>query len=97
MRWIRCAAELHDVGKVAIPAGIMHKRETLDPQEWAFIRRHTLIGEHIAESASALSPIAPIIRSSHERWDGGGYPDGLAGDEIPVARRSSSSATRSTR
>jgi two-component system, cell cycle response regulator len=84
IRWIRCAAELHDVGKVAIPAGIMHKRETLDPQEWAFIRRHTLIGEHIAESASALSPIAPIIRSSHERWDGGGYPDGLAGDEIPV-------------
>ena len=83
--WVRCAAELHDIGKVAIPAAIMHKRETLDPQEWAFIHRHTLIGEHIAESASALSPVAPIIRSSHERWDGGGYPDGLAGEEIPVA------------
>ena len=84
VRRTRCAAELHDVGKLAIPAEILGKREQLDPQEWAFVRRHTIIGEHIAECASALAPIAPIIRSSHERWDGGGYPDGLAGDEIPL-------------
>jgi diguanylate cyclase (GGDEF)-like protein len=84
VRRTRCAAELHDVGKLAIPAEILGKREGLDPQEWAFVRRHTIIGEHIAECASALSPIAPVIRSSHERWDGGGYPDGLAGDEIPI-------------
>jgi two-component system, cell cycle response regulator len=84
VRRTRCAAELHDVGKLAIPAEILGKREQLDPQEWAFVRRHTVIGEHIAESASSLSPIAPIIRSSHERWDGGGYPDGLVGDQIPI-------------
>ena len=84
VRRTRCAAELHDVGKLAIPAEILGKREGLDPQEWAFVRRHTIIGEHIAECASALSPIAPVIRSSHERWDGGGYPDGLTGDEIPI-------------
>ncbi len=86
VRRTRCAAELHDVGKLAIPAEIPGKRQRLDPQEWAFVRRHTIIGEHIAECASALAPIAPIIRSSHERWDGGGYPDGLAGDASGAQR-----------
>jgi putative nucleotidyltransferase with HDIG domain len=82
--WVRSAAELHDVGKVAIPAAIIHKQGSLDPDEWTYIRRHTTIGAHIAQSAQALLPVAPIIRASHERWDGGGYPDGLAGDAIPL-------------
>ncbi|MCD6727880.1 MAG: diguanylate cyclase [Solirubrobacteraceae bacterium] len=81
------AAELHDVGKIAIPDAILHKPGPLDAEEWRFMRRHTLIGERIISAASALQPVARLVRSSHERWDGGGYPDGLAGEEIPLASR----------
>jgi two-component system cell cycle response regulator len=81
------AAELHDVGKMAIPDTILNKPGPLDEDEWAFMRRHTLIGEAILSAAPALVPVARIVRSSHERYDGRGYPDGLAGDEIPVAAR----------
>ena len=78
------AAELHDIGKIAIPGSILRKSGPLDDDEWAFMRRHTLIGERIAQSAPALTGMAGLIRSSHERWDGAGYPDGLAGDAIPL-------------
>jgi two-component system, cell cycle response regulator len=81
---IATAAELHDVGKIAIPRSILTKPAPLDEEEWAFMRRHTLIGERIAQGAPALVGVAGLIRSSHERWDGAGYPDGLAGDEIPL-------------
>jgi HD-GYP domain-containing protein (c-di-GMP phosphodiesterase class II) len=81
------AAELHDVGKIAIPEEILRKPGPLDPDEWAFVRRHTVIGERILGAAPALRPVARIVRSTHERWDGGGYPDGLAGDEIPLGAR----------
>jgi diguanylate cyclase (GGDEF)-like protein len=81
---IATAAELHDVGKIAIPRSILAKPAALDAEEWAFMRRHTLIGERIAQAAPALVGVAGLIRSSHERWDGAGYPDGLAGDEIPL-------------
>jgi diguanylate cyclase (GGDEF)-like protein len=81
------AAELHDIGKIAIPEEILHKPGPLDPDEWAFVHRHPLIGERILGAAPALRPVARIVRSTHERWDGGGYPDGLAGDEIPLAAR----------
>ena len=81
------AAELHDVGKVAIPDEILAKEGTLDDAEWAFIRRHTIIGERILLAAPALRPVAGLVRSTHERWDGGGYPDGLAGEEIPLGSR----------
>ncbi len=81
---IATAAELHDVGKIAIPRSILNKPTALDDEEWAFMRRHTLIGERIAQGAPALVGVAGLIRSSHERWDGGGYPDGLAGDAIPL-------------
>jgi HD-GYP domain-containing protein (c-di-GMP phosphodiesterase class II) len=84
LRWISAAAELHDIGKVAIPDAIVDKTASLEGDEWAFIRRHTVIGERIALSAPSLAPVAPLIRSSHERWDGAGYPDGLAGDAIPL-------------
>jgi len=84
---IRLAAELHDVGKSAIPESILTKPGPLTPAEWAFMRRHTLIGERIVLAAPALEHIAPMIRSSHERVDGTGYPDGLKGHLIPLGAR----------
>jgi two-component system, cell cycle response regulator len=81
------AAELHDVGKIAVPDAILDKPGPLDPVEWSFMRRHPLIGERILLAAPALRPVASLVRSSHERWDGGGYPDGLQGDEIPLGAR----------
>ena len=84
---VRHAAELRDVGKVAVPDAILSKPGPLDPAEWAFIRRHTLIGERIVASAPALARVALLLRSSHERWDGAGYPDGLAGERIPLGAR----------
>lgn len=81
------AAQLHDTGKVAIPDALLNKPGPLDDQEWEFIRRHTLIGERIIASAPALVPVARLVRSSHERWDGQGYPDGLSGEGIPLGSR----------
>ncbi|MEA2410361.1 MAG: hypothetical protein QOC77_922 [Thermoleophilaceae bacterium] len=84
---IRLAAELHDVGKMAIPDAILNKPGSLDASEWEFIFRHTLIGERILASAPALGGVAHLVRSSHEHWDGSGYPDRLAGDDIPLGSR----------
>ena len=84
---LRQAAELHDVGKVAIPDEILSKPGPLDDGELRFIRNHTLIGERIIAAAPALAEVAKLVRSSHERWDGGGYPDGLAGPSIPLGSR----------
>ena len=81
------AAELHDIGKVAIPDEILERPGPLDEDEWAFVRQHTLLGERIISSAPALQQVARIVRSTHERWDGNGYPDGLAGEEIPLEAR----------
>ena len=81
------AAELHEVGKLAIPDSILRKPGTLTEDEWRFVRRHTLIGERILSSAPALAKVSTIVRSTHERIDGRGYPDGLAGEEIPLASR----------
>jgi diguanylate cyclase (GGDEF)-like protein len=81
------AARLHDVGKVAIPEAILRKPAPLDAEEWMFIRRHTVIGQRIVSAAPALEEVGELILSSHERWDGTGYPDGLAGTEIPLGAR----------
>ena len=81
------AASLHDVGKAAIPEAILAKPATLTGEEWAFIHRHTLIGERILSAAPALAEAAKLVRSSHERFDGEGYPDGLRGDAIPFGAR----------
>ena len=81
------AASLHDIGKAAIPDSILNKPGPLDDDEWAFMHRHTLIGERILLAAPALSEAARLVRSSHERWDGDGYPDGLAGEDIPLGSR----------
>jgi diguanylate cyclase (GGDEF)-like protein len=84
---VRLAAELHDVGKMAIPDALLNKPGALDADEWKFIRGHTLIGERILASAPALGGVARLVRSSHERWDGAGYPDELAGADIPQGSR----------
>jgi two-component system, cell cycle response regulator len=81
------AAELHDVGKIAIPDAILQKSAPLNETEWGFMRRHTIIGERILLAAPALRSVARLVRSSHERWDGVGYPDGLRGEEIPLGAR----------
>jgi diguanylate cyclase (GGDEF)-like protein len=81
------AAELHDVGKVAVPDAILSKPGPLEPDEEAFMRRHTVIGESIIAEAPALREVAALVRASHERWDGTGYPDNLAGHEIPLGAR----------
>jgi len=81
------AARLHDVGKVAVPEDILGKAGALDATEWEVIRRHTVTGEGIISSVPELRIVASIVRSSHERYDGTGYPDGLAGDQIPLASR----------
>jgi two-component system, cell cycle response regulator len=81
------AAELHDVGKMAIPDAILEKTGPLDDAEWTFMRRHTIIGERILLAAPALRAAARLVRASHERWDGRGYPDGLAGEDIPLGAR----------
>jgi diguanylate cyclase (GGDEF)-like protein len=81
------AAELHDIGKIAIPDAILTKPGKLDDAEWDFMRRHTVIGERILASAPAMRAVAKLVRSSHERWDGNGYPDKLAGEDIPLGAR----------
>jgi HD-GYP domain-containing protein (c-di-GMP phosphodiesterase class II) len=81
------AARLHDIGKLAIPAEILSKPTPLDPVERVAIRRHPIIGEQILVWVPQLRGSAPLIRHSHERWDGTGYPDGLAGEAIPLGSR----------
>ena len=81
------AAQLHDLGKLAVPDEILRKPGPLDEREWAFVRQHTLVGERILRASPALRSVASIVRSSHEHWDGSGYPDGLAGEDIPFAAR----------
>jgi two-component system cell cycle response regulator len=81
------AAELHDVGKIAIPDAILTKPGPLNAEEWGFMSRHTILGERILAAAAALRPVARLVRSSHERFDGAGYPDGLCGAGIPLGAR----------
>ena len=80
------AAQLHDVGKLAVPDDILRKPGPLTQEEKAFIRQHTVVGERIL-SAPALQQIAALVRSTHEHWDGSGYPDRLAGESIPLSAR----------
>jgi HD-GYP domain-containing protein (c-di-GMP phosphodiesterase class II) len=82
------AALLHDVGKVKVPAHIINKPGPLDDGEWELMRTHTILGEQMLEQIGGLlGEVGNIVRSCHERWDGGGYPDGLAGEEIPLPAR----------
>ncbi len=82
------AGDLHDVGKLGIPDEIISKPGSLSDEEWAFMKQHTVMGKKIIAAAGpSLEQIAPLVRASHERWDGGGYPDGLAGEQIPLGAR----------
>jgi HD-GYP domain-containing protein (c-di-GMP phosphodiesterase class II) len=81
------AARLHDIGKLAIPDTIVRKADPLTNDEWDFMRTYPVIGEHILSAAPALADVAPIVRSSHEWFDGTGYPDGLIGEGIPIEAR----------
>jgi two-component system cell cycle response regulator len=84
---VRLGALLHDVGKIAIPDSILHKPGPLTEAEWVLMRRHTLVGGRILERAPALADVAALVRASHERLDGTGYPAGLAGEAIPIGAR----------
>ena len=74
---------LHDIGKVGIPDSVLLKTGKLTPQEWEIMRQHVLIGERICQPLRTMRGVIPIILHHHERWDGSGYPYGLAGDKIP--------------
>ena len=84
---VRDGAMLHDVGKVLIPNEILQKPGPLTEEEWRVMREHPVIGEQILLRTPALVEIAPMVRHEHERWDGAGYPNGLAGEAIPVGSR----------
>jgi putative nucleotidyltransferase with HDIG domain len=84
---VRQAALLHDIGKIAIPDAILNKPGALNDEEWEVMRSHPVLGEQIALATGGLESLAPVIRAEHERWDGDGYPDGLAGEQIPLASR----------
>ena len=84
---VMVAARLHDIGKLGIPQSIIEKPAALEDSEWAVIKRHTIIGEQILLAVPELRSAARLVRHSHERWDGGGYPDGLSGQQIPIGSR----------
>jgi HD-GYP domain-containing protein (c-di-GMP phosphodiesterase class II) len=84
---VKQTALLHDIGKVGVPDAILHKPDRLDELEWEIMRHHPAIGARLIASVEPLAHLAPAIRAEHERWDGSGYPDGLSGEEIPLAAR----------
>jgi diguanylate cyclase (GGDEF)-like protein/putative nucleotidyltransferase with HDIG domain len=87
MEAIQAAAMLHDIGKLAVPEHIISKPGKLTPEEFEKMKIHPAVGAEILERANFPYPVAPIVRSHHEKWDGSGYPDGLAGEEIPIGAR----------
>jgi two-component system, cell cycle response regulator len=87
LRTLSMVARLHDIGKVAVPDTILNKPGPLDDEEWRLIRQHTAAGERIVIRARGLEEVGEAIRATHERWDGGGYPDGISGSAIPLVAR----------
>ncbi len=86
-RWIQIGTPLHDIGKIGIDDAILRKRTNLTNEEYEIMKTHTTKGASILMSIPELSPAIPIVRSHHEQWDGGGYPDGLSGKQIPLLAR----------
>jgi HD-GYP domain-containing protein (c-di-GMP phosphodiesterase class II) len=85
---VELGALLHDVGKLAVAREVLHKVGPLDEREWALMHRHTIEGQRmVVGSDTSMATIGQVVRSSHERWDGWGYPDGLCGEAIPLAAR----------
>jgi response regulator RpfG family c-di-GMP phosphodiesterase len=81
------AARLHDIGKIGISDSVLRKPGSLDHDEWTEMRRHPEVGQRIIDAMPGLAHLSAVIRAEHERWDGAGYPDGLAGEDIPLAAR----------
>jgi HD-GYP domain-containing protein (c-di-GMP phosphodiesterase class II) len=84
---LRIAAHLHDLGKIGVPDEILHKPGPLDATEWSIMREHPVWGARALETIPGFRAASRAVRHHHERWDGGGYPDGLAGEEIPIGAR----------
>jgi diguanylate cyclase (GGDEF)-like protein/putative nucleotidyltransferase with HDIG domain len=84
---LRAAALLHDIGKLAVPEQIINKPGKLTPEEFEKMKVHPLVGAEILDRVAFPYPVAPIVRAHHERWDGSGYPEGLAGESIPIGAR----------
>ena len=88
LRATEMGALLHDIGKISVPDAIINKPGSLNDEEWAIMRQHTVEGERMLQQVGGLlSSVGVVVRASHERWDGGGYPDGLVGEAIPIAAR----------
>jgi putative nucleotidyltransferase with HDIG domain len=87
LRTLSYAALLHDIGKIAIRTEILHKPGPLDPDEYEEMKAHTVVGAQMLERIPYFAGVHPLVRSSHERWDGAGYPEGLGGEEIPLGAR----------
>ena len=87
LRDLRFAAVFHDIGKIAVPEAILHKPGPLNAEEREVMERHTIVGEQILAPVEFLSTVRTLVRHEHERWDGAGYPDGLAGEDIPLGSR----------
>ena len=88
LRATEMGALLHDIGKITVPDEIINKPGKLNDEEWAIMRQHTVEGERMLQQVGGLlSSVGVVVRASHERWDGGGYPDGLVGEAIPVPAR----------
>jgi diguanylate cyclase (GGDEF)-like protein len=87
VRTLRLAAIFHDIGKVSVSDGLLNKRGPLTDEERRQVERHAVVGERILSSVDFLEDVRPLVRHAHERWDGAGYPDGLAGDDIPLGAR----------
>ena len=83
---LEVAALVHDVGKIGIPDRVLNKRGQLTAEESAIVRDHSVLGERVLQS-TRLVEVLPWVRHHHEHWDGGGYPDGLAGEDIPIEAR----------
>jgi two-component system, cell cycle response regulator len=84
---VQRAALLHDVGKLSLPASVLDGTGPLSDAEWLLVREHPAIGADLVRAFPWLSDVATLVRHHHERWDGAGYPDGLAGEDIPVGAR----------
>ncbi|MDD2912645.1 MAG: HD domain-containing protein [Candidatus Bipolaricaulis anaerobius] len=84
---VEAAARVHDLGKIAIPDSILLKPGKLTAEEWAVVKRHPVVGAELLQGLEIYEGIADVVRHEHEHWDGGGYPDGLSGEKIPLGSR----------
>jgi putative nucleotidyltransferase with HDIG domain len=87
LKWFRMGGYLHDVGKTSVPADVLNKPGRLTDQEWSLMQQHTVVGDEIVAALNFPWDIRPLVRNHHERWDGTGYPDRLAGSDIPLTAR----------